>query len=101
MEPAIIFTRLSPAPPVLTMLPLLIILETPESTVNVKLDEKSMIPVLLIIAPSNRDEFVENSIVPALFNVPVKSLFLVKSLKVNRALFAIESSPSILPPLNI
>ncbi len=99
MEPAAIFIRLSPVPPLLTMAPLLIIAEVPESTVKVKLAEKSMVPVLLIVPPSNREAFAENSIVPALFNVPVKSLFLKRSLKFKLASLAIESSPAMTPPL--
>ena len=100
VDPADIFKILSPPPPVLIIVPSLLINVLPELTVTVKLEEKSITPVLvlLIVAPNNREAFVENSIVPELFNVPVKSLLLRILLNNNVDALAMLTFPEISPP---
>ena len=102
-EPPRILKRESPIPADLIIVPLLIIVEVPVSTVTVKSSAKSITPpTWLLIAPCrSREPLLEKTIVPALFNRPLRSLMLVKSLNSNVALALISSSPSIEPPLKV
>ncbi len=99
--PPAILNRLSPVPPVLVIIPVLLIVAEPDVLLTVRFAVKSMVPVLLIVPPLIREAFAANSIVPALLSVPVKSLLRNKSLKINVALLLMESSPAISPPRKI
>ena len=108
VEPFMILRRLSPVPAVLIKEPLLIIDELIKpvamslSTVTVKSVEKSTTPPiwLLSVPPRIRAALLANSITPELFRVPVRSLFLVKSLTIREPVAPIVSSPAISPPRN-
>ncbi len=102
-DPADTLKILSPLPAVLIIVPSLLMKVLPELTAMVEFDEKSTTPVLvlLIVAPNKREAFEENSIVPELFNVPVKSLLLNKLLNNNVDVLAIFTLPDIRPPLKL
>ncbi len=99
-EPETILNRLSPVPADFMIEPSFAIVVVPLLTVTVKSVLKSIVPVLLMEPPIRRVALLANSMVPELFRVPVRSLFLKRSLNIKKPVLPIASSPAISPPRN-